>query len=366
MNSPFQDHPDCPPVFRFLGNGNHSVWINEHGSEGSFSGDILLTCWPDGHDHALDGFRIFLRDQESGKFGIIGQKISAEGRPGAARVKFHWKPGVFSIFHEWEGIQVRLDGCVAPGLAAGIRKVTLTNTSDRPRKLDLTTFAEVVLNRKEAHQAHPVFSKLFLQTEYDPANASLVVNRRPRDLRDIYPLLVHAFLGSGTIEHETSRPRFLGRGRHPLRPAALVSTAPLSGTTGNVLDPIVSLRRSLHLEPGGQEEFAFLLGTAADPRGAADLVDSYGPRTRSPRSSRRLRRTPPASSNGQECSCMKRNIFRIWPARSCSVIPPSSHGTTVSGNPKAWNRIWAGWDCRRTWTGWWSMLKHLKEPPAWS
>ena len=275
MNSPFQDHPDGPPVFRFLGGGDHSVWINEHGSEGSFSGDILLTGWPDGHDHALEGLRIFLRDQESGKFGVIGQENSEEGHSDAARVKFDWKPGAFSIFHEWEGIQVRLDCCVAPGRSAGIRNVTLTNTSDRSRELDLTTFAEVVLNRKEAHQAHPVFSKLFLQTEYDPAHASLVVQRRPRDPQDIYPLLVHAFLGSGNIEHETSRPRFLGRGHHPLRPAALVSTAPLSGTTGNVLDPIVSLRRSLHLEPGGREEFAFLLGTAASPREAADLVDSF-------------------------------------------------------------------------------------------
>jgi cyclic beta-1,2-glucan synthetase len=87
--------------------------------------------------------------------------------------------------------------------------------------------------------------------------------------------LVHAFLGSGKVEHETSRPRFLGRGHHHLRPAALASAEPLSGTTGNVLDPIVSLRRSFHLEPGGREEFAFLLGTAADHREAADLVDSF-------------------------------------------------------------------------------------------
>jgi cellobiose phosphorylase len=275
LDSAFRGTPGRLPTFRFLGDRNYSVWINELGSGGSFSGDILLTPFHQNRDNAMKGVRIFLRDLESGKFGIIGQITSPQDEIGGKKAHSAWKPGVFSIFHELDGIEARLDICVAPGVAAEIRKVTLVNLSGRPRKLDLTSFAEVVLNRKEAHQSHPVFSKLFLQTEFDESRACLMINRRPRDPQDSYPLLVHAFLGSGNVEHETSRPRFLGRGRQPQRPAALASTESLSGTTGNVLDPIVSLRRSFHLEPGGKQEFAFLLGTAADQPGAADLIDSF-------------------------------------------------------------------------------------------
>ena len=164
---------------------------------------------------------------------------------------------------------------MVPGTVAEIRKVTLANGSGAPVRLDLTTFAEVVLNRKEAHQAHPVFSKLFLQTEFDESRHGLLVQRRPRDPKDIHPLLVHAFLGSGKVEHETARPGFLGRGRSLRSPAALTSPEPLSGAVGNVLDPVVSLRKTLQLPPGGHRELAFLLGTAASRQEAGDLIDFF-------------------------------------------------------------------------------------------
>ncbi len=268
MNPAIRTTPGLPPHYRFLGDRNYSVWINERGSGGSYSGDLLLTSLQDTRNQAPEGFLFYLRNLESGNFGIIGQEMA----------KFAWKPGVFSIFHEQDGIEARLDICVVPGAAAEIRKVTLTNGTEAPVRLDLTTFAEVVLNRKEAHQAHPVFSKLFLQSEFDESRSSLLVNRRPRDPQDFFPLLVHAFLGSGKVEHETARPRFLGRGRHQRSPVALTSPEPLSGATGNVLDPIVSLRKTIQLPPGGREEFAFLLGTASSRREAADLVDSFRPR----------------------------------------------------------------------------------------
>src|ERR1019366_4227569 len=50
------------------------------------------------------------------------------------------------------------------------------------------------------------------------------------------------------VEWETDRMRFLGRGRGPDDPIALDGRA-LSGTTGAVLDPILSLRTRLRLAP---------------------------------------------------------------------------------------------------------------------
>ena len=55
----------------------------------------------------------------------------------------------------------------------------------------------------------------------------------------------------GSVQFETSRERFLGRGRTLADPAALDRGAILSGTTGPVLDPIFSLRRRVRLDPGG-------------------------------------------------------------------------------------------------------------------
>ena len=60
-------------------------------------------------------------------------------------------------------------------------------------------------------------------------------------------------------EWETDRARFLGRGRTPADPVALDGRA-LTGTTGAVLDPIVSLRQRVRLEPGGFARIAYATG----------------------------------------------------------------------------------------------------------
>ena len=69
----------------------------------------------------------------------------------------------------------------------------------------------------------------------------------------------------GPVEWETDRLRFLGRGHGPENPVALDGRA-LSGTTGAVLDPIVSLRQRIRLQPGGFVRISFATGMATEPR----------------------------------------------------------------------------------------------------
>src|SRR5207248_259901 len=67
---------------------------------------------------------------------------------------------------------------------------------------------------------------------------------------------------SGALDYETDRVHFLGRGRTPANPAAMDPRAFLSKTTGPVLDPVFSLRRRLHLDPGGMACIGFITGAA--------------------------------------------------------------------------------------------------------
>ena len=71
----------------------------------------------------------------------------------------------------------------------------------------------------------------------------------------------------GPVEWETDRLRFLGRGRGPEDPVALDGRA-LSGTTGAVLDPIVSLRQRIRLAPGGFVRHLLRDRHGLEPRGA--------------------------------------------------------------------------------------------------
>ena len=96
-----------------------------------------------------------------------------------------------------------------------------------------------------------------------PERDALICTRRPRSGTDrVY--LVHVLSGRGRIgaatEYETDRARFIGRGRTLANPAALQRQRPLSNTTGAVLDPIVSLRQSIRLPPGGTARLSFTTG----------------------------------------------------------------------------------------------------------
>src|SRR5262249_18294590 len=158
------------------------------------------------------------------------------------------------------------------------RRVSFTNHNHHARNLDVTSYAEVVLAPVDADLAHPVYSNLFVETRAIVERDALICDRRPRSGGG-RPYLVHVLRGRGRAgpppQYEPDRARFIGRGRTLARPAALFSTAPLSNTTGPVLDPIVSLRQSIRLPPGGTARLAFTTGFAESEPDANRLIDKY-------------------------------------------------------------------------------------------
>jgi len=79
----------------------------------------------------------------------------------------------------------------------------------------------------------------------------------------------------GEVSCETDRGRFIGRGRTLTAPAALQSISPLSNTTGAVLDPITSLRRTVTLAPHETARVDLVMGMAENRDAALALVEKY-------------------------------------------------------------------------------------------
>ena len=156
--------------------------------------------------------------------------------------------------------------------------MTVVNQSARIREIDVTSYAEIVLAPPADDLAHPAFGKLFLETEYLADSAALLCHRRPRDPREpaVWAMHVLSLEGrpQGPVEWETDRARFLGRGRDTDGPAALDGRA-LSGTTGIVLDPILSLRQRIRLVPGASVRLCFATGIASDRETAEALAQKY-------------------------------------------------------------------------------------------
>lgn len=263
-------HPEGPESKRYrLSNGRLDAVVTDAGAgQVSWSG-LALNRWRDDPVQDDLGTLLYLRDLESGAFWSIGYQPTRV-QPAVYRADCY--DGVFRLEREDRGISTRLELRLDPDKDLERRCLRVTNGSDRPRRLELTSYLEVVLFHAGADRAHPAFAKLFVQTERDPQTGALLARRRPRGADESWPWMLHALLGAEATEWETDRAAFLGRGRTLACPAALEGDASLSGRVGNVLDPVLALRIRVELEPGAETQLVWVTGAAADRDGALALL----------------------------------------------------------------------------------------------
>ncbi|HEX6534189.1 MAG TPA: hypothetical protein VF041_06305 [Gemmatimonadaceae bacterium] len=265
-----------------LANDRYAVRLTKSGGGASTYAGLAITRFtPDpANEGGGSGLFIYLRDLESGAYWSAGFHPTGKR---ADRYVARTAPGRVTIEREDDGIRCTMEVCVCGGADAELRRLTIENASGRARRLDVTTYAELVLNTAAADAAHPAFSKLFVQTEWYGERQALLARRRARAAEDEPLWVVHLLrpddeLGPlGEVSWETDRMRFLGRGRTAERPRALDRGVALSGSTGNVLDPVFSLRRAVTLASGARAGFVVILGagrTRADAEAIAARFDA--------------------------------------------------------------------------------------------
>jgi cyclic beta-1,2-glucan synthetase len=263
------------PHTQFLSNGHYVTSITQAGGGASVWRELPVTRSRRDATRDADGQFIYLRDVRSGAiWSATYQPTRLE--PDSYDVTFAADRATF--LRRDQEISTRLDIAVATEDDVEIRRLTVRNLGVRPREIDVTSYAEVVLTSAQGDFAHPAFGKLFVETEYHPHIPALICHRRVRDPKDTPAWLFHALSmesrPQGSLEWETDRARFLGRGRTTANPQALDGRA-LSGTTGIVLDPIVSLRQRIRLGPGASVRLSFATGMATDRDTVEALARKY-------------------------------------------------------------------------------------------
>jgi cyclic beta-1,2-glucan synthetase len=246
----FRSPHDPTPRTHLLSNGRYSVMVTAAGSGYSRWRGLDVTRWRE--DTTCDpwGTYVFLAEEPSGRVWSAGYQPSGV------------EADSYEAVYAEDSVEIhRTDGPIATTLRvvvsteddAEIRQVTLTNRGTRPREIEITSYAEVVLAAGAADAAHPAYSNLFVQTEFVPALEALLAGRRPREREEpAWAAQVMTVQGEviGTVQYETDRARFLGRGRSIRDPISIEERRPLSNTSGTVLDPVFSLRRRLVLPAG--------------------------------------------------------------------------------------------------------------------
>ncbi len=275
------------PHAQFLSNGNYTAVVTNAGGGASFCRGRAVTRYREDPTRDPGSQFLYLRDVRSGSvWSATYQPVGPLGPLSPLSPLINEPEDYFvaflaekATFHRRDDdVATQLDIAVSTEDDVEVRRLAVTNKSDRPREIEVTSYAEIVLAPPSDDLAHPAFGKLFVETEYLPECAALLCRRRPRSPDEAETWAVHVLSlegrAQGQVEWESDRARFLGRGRGPENPQALDGRS-LTGTTGVLLDPIVSLRQRIRLAPGGFMRLAFATGMAPTRETAVALAEKY-------------------------------------------------------------------------------------------
>jgi cellobiose phosphorylase len=264
------------PETELLSNGNFSLMISNSGSGYSKEKDMTIYRWRE--DFTLDnsGMFFYIKNVNSQEYW------SAAYEP--CRDEGESYEVIFSLdraeFKRRDGnISTHMEIAVSNEEDAEVRRITITNHSDHSRVVEVTSYCEITLSPYNADIVHPTFSNLFISTEYHDNPNCVIGTRRPRTKDEKKPYIVQVISTDGesvgTLQYETSRGNFIGRGRDLENPYVMENDTPLKNTVGAVLDPIISMRRRVKIKAGKSCVIAFTTAVANSRDEAIELAAKY-------------------------------------------------------------------------------------------
>ena len=273
--------PNTPiPEVQLLSNGRYHVGVTNAGGGYSRWKDISVTRWRE--DTTCDNWGTFcyLRDVASGKFWstayqpTLKRADTYEAIFSDARAEFRRRDFDYDMHTEI---------VVSPEDDIELRRTRITNSSKTRRTIDVTSYAEVVLAPPASDVLHPAFSNLFVQTEIIRRQHAILCTRRPRSIEEHTPWMFHLMTAHGAniveVSYETDRMKFIGRGRTVANPIAMSGrstlSGALSGSEGSVLDPIVSIRYRITLDPEASATIDIVSGLGETRNVCMGLVEKY-------------------------------------------------------------------------------------------
>ncbi len=174
----------------------------------------------------------------------------------ASSVEYFGAKGVFEA-----GLQV----CVGNDFPACQYVGVIKNNSSRRVKAQAMFYLEPSLAKWADMEAHPAFTKMFIQASFDRASNTLVFTRRTRPSESDVSIAA-GFLDDTAFDYETVKSDVL---ELPYGIASLAKAfeRPFAGKEG-IPDAVCAIRVEVELMPNAQKELAFLLTVDDTPEGA--------------------------------------------------------------------------------------------------
>lgn len=264
------------PEVLLLSNGSYSTMISDSGSGYSKKNDMTVYRWKGDSTSDSSGMFFYLKNLNSNDYWSATYEPCKEQKDDYL-VEFTLDKARFE--RDDGNISTKYEVMLSSEDNLEFRKLTLKNNAEKKRTLEITSYLEVTLQSFEGDAVHPSFSNLFISTEYDEKTKALIGNRRPRAEGAITHYIFHSLVTNNQIEgdltYETSRLNFIGRNRSLKSPEVMDNDAPLQNTVGTVLDPIMSIRCRITLNPGEEGTVYYLTGVGESKEEVLDLINKY-------------------------------------------------------------------------------------------
>ncbi|MGB4850571.1 MAG: glucoamylase family protein [Saprospiraceae bacterium] len=264
------------PAVQLLSNGRYHVMVNNSGSGYSRWKDMAVTRWRE--DSTCDnwGTYCFIKDLETNEFWSSSHQPSLKI---AETYEVIFSQGRAEFRRRDHNFETHTEIVVSPEDDVEMRRIHITNRSRKKRQIEITSYAEVVLNAQIAEVLHPAFSNLFVQTEIIPQRHAIMCTRRPRSIEEQPPWMFHLMkVHDAEVEYigyETSRDKFIARGHTIAEPIAMEQNSELTASEGSVLDPIVAIRYRMTLKPFESVTVDMVFGIADKKDTCTGLIEKY-------------------------------------------------------------------------------------------
>lgn len=253
--------PALLPEIQLLSNGRYHLVLDSDGAGASRWEGAAVTRPGAGEA----GMACYVRDTAGGQVwsNTLLPALAQDGRHEAVFVE-----GRASFRRLEHDIAMTTDVAVAPDDDVELRRIRILNRGDTARTLELTSCVAL---------AGPLLApggRSGIRVEFDAAADSLLCLTA-----SAAPVVVHRMTlrgAGGQPGVETSRARFIGRGRDARLPQAVAAGGELAGLDPEPDAPLLALRRSVTLAPHEEVIVDLVLGVASGRAVARELAARYG------------------------------------------------------------------------------------------
>ena len=259
------------PEIGVVSNGQYTVLLNDRGSGFSRYRNILVNRYRKiTSDHY--GTYLYIRNLRDDNLWC-NTYSPLDVMPKQYRVSF--ASDKISFMRVDDDIETKTEITVLKDYFAEIRRFTFTNNSELDVDLEITSYGEVTMAPRDVDAGHRVFNSMKIHSEYDGEHEALIFSKPTGDVTNyvLHKLFVED--DQSPVQYETSRIKFLGRGGSIRHAHVIDNHRTLSNTAGTTLDPIMSMRRRVHIGAGESVSAFIITGFARAKEQLFQLVEQY-------------------------------------------------------------------------------------------